>query len=237
MQKSKKKKWLCLLLMLCFGITRVSAACDNDKLVELSRQANNIKANYEIIEEEYELEDYDVEELEVGTGIYLANYVHLNVHNITKDIYVKISDDSGEYEEEIHYSDTEDGTYSLRIDEGSIIRHFSINVYSENPCTVDLLRKIEVITPMKNEYHYLPACEGSEAFYCQEWVNVEVTLSSAEIMEKEIKRFKEHEEVQEEPDFWEKNKNILITGTIIVFGVAIVGVGFAMIKRKRSKAI
>ena len=250
MQKSKKKEWLFLLLVFCFGITSVNAACDNDKLVELSRQANNIKANYEITEALFDLSndslmdpddsEYTKQELiEMGQDApygYL-NVVKMNVQNITEEVYIRITDTFNSETTDVHYDDTDNGTYSILITDVSSIRKYKIDVYSENPCTVDLLRSLEVITPMHNELYYLTVCEKSDAYYCKEWSTVEIEMTEDEVREKEFKKQVSNSQKVLEENFWEKNKKMIVTISIVAVVVIILGVGFTMIKRKRSRAI
>ena len=235
MQKSKKKKWLFVFLILFFGITRVNAECDNAKIVELSKQANNIQTNYEVKEEEFPLANEN--ESESGEDSYVLNFVYLNVYNITQDIYVKIYDKESEYNEEIHFDDTDNGTYTLKIENVNKIKNFSIDVYSEDPCTVDLLRKVSITTPMHNELHDLSACEGSEAYYCEEWTTVEVNETPESVVQKEMKNGSREEVEEPGQSFWEKNKGIIIGVGIFALIAMAIGVGFTMIKRKRSRAI
>lgn len=251
MQKSKKKEWLFLLLVFCFGITSVNAACDNDKLVELSRQANNIKTNYELTEIMYDIEteeimdpedsEYTREELdEMGqdSPYGFKNVVTLNIYNISENIYAVLHDTTTNDKKEIHYDDTDDGTYSELITNVSKPRTFNIEIYSEDPCTVDLLRKIEQITPMHNSYYYMPVCNESDAYYCQEWSTVDILISEEEVRDNELKKqISNSQKVLEEENFWEKNKNIIMIISIVAVVVIILGVGFTMIKRKRSRAI
>jgi len=91
----------CLVFAFCFFVRNVNAAstCDYKDQVELSNVASTIKTGYEIkkvvMDENENILDADPDSVLFGSDFFIVSTLHGYVHNLTQDVYVKITNDEG----------------------------------------------------------------------------------------------------------------------------------------------
>src|SRR5699024_11471990 len=68
---------------------------------------------------------------------------------------------SSDLEQNIYFNDTNEGTIELDGGTGEEIITYTVNIRSnDSNCSSDLLRTFEFVTPKRNPYSGLLACEG-----------------------------------------------------------------------------
>ena len=129
------------------------------------------------------------------------------------------------------------------------IINYSIQVLSANPnCSGDALRAISLVTPMRNPFHDLIACEGVDEYYCQEYIDYDLNMTEAEVLERANNVRNnggvEEEVPEEEKNWWDNLKEYLDNHPWVIYvtiGVIVVIVGVAtaviVIKKRRSKVL
>ena len=243
-----------LIFCICFSPV-ANAVCDYETQVQLSTEANNVNANYEISEVVVNVdtgeEVFGVSEEEVWDDYnpYMyKNKVTISIYNITENIKVRITGDNG-YEEEFTYQETDNGT--ITFDGGLMdnIVHYTISVLSTHPnCIDDELRTINLITPMENQYFYYSACEGVNEYFCQQFIDYDLNMTEGEVIER-ANAIRNNSQVTEEKEeseqnWWDNIREYLNNNSWIIYvtiGVIVVIAGVAttviVIKKRRSKVL
>lgn len=246
----------CLVFAFCFFVRNVNAAstCDYKDQVELSNVASTIKTGYEIkkvvMDENENILDADPDSVLFGSDFFIVSTLHGYVHNLTQDVYVKITNDEG-FEKIYHYSDTDHGNISFVRKDLSKIARYKVEVFSDKvECRDELLRTIDFVTPMKNEYAFFTDCEAIPDFeYCKQYISTPFLASDSEITsqiskayQKYVDGLKEEEEEKNKSffekvgDFFRRNQVIIysVLGIIIVVGALTTVV---IIKKRRSRVL
>ena len=211
------------------------ALCDYSTQVKLNTEASNVKIDYEIIDRYFDRDDNELfnlteEELastdSVDSDIIIMKGVQINILNVTPNVYLVVqSDDESIPERQINYEDTNNGKITLTVPDVLKIRNYTINIYATDvSCSTSLLRTAKVVTPMENDIAYQGVCVGhSDLYYCQPFVTTEINMNFNEVYAKvkeiENKLFKENE-TQNNKNFWENNKTLIIVIGAIVLIIA-----------------
>ena len=145
------------LLLICFSYINVSAidACTTSEMTRLRELANNVKFNYNY---KIEYESEEDEELWMAYSFEILNY--------NDDLKIYLNDQSNL----IDVNTFQNQEFSR----GENIT-FYIYSYTDNLCTDELLRTIDVKLPVYNTYYYFnkERCEGYPDFeYCKEFMDV-----------------------------------------------------------------
>lgn len=145
------------LLLIYFCCLNVSAidACTTSEMTRLRELANNVKFNYNY---KIEYESEEDEELWMAYSFEILNY--------NDDLKIYLNDQSNL----IDVNTFQNQEFSR----GENIT-FYIYSYTDNLCTDELLRTIDVKLPVYNTYYYFnkERCEGYPDFeYCKEFMDV-----------------------------------------------------------------
>ena len=217
----RKLTSMLVVLIFCICFTPVAnAVCDYETQVQLSTEANNVNANYEISEVVVNVDTFEevsgVSEEDVWNDdnpYMYKNKVTISIYNITENIKVRITGDNG-YEEEFTYQETDNGT--ITFDGGLMdnIVHYTISVLSTHSNCVDSeLRTINLTTPKENEYYYYSACEGVNEYFCQQFVDFDLNMTEAEIIERanalRNNSTAVEEQQEEEKNWWDNVREYL----------------------------
>ena len=254
MRRRKLASILILTLCICFSPV-ANAACDYETQVKLATEASNVNTNYEISEivmdmlTGQEVTGLSEEEIDNDDTHYIRqDKVVIYIYNLTENLKVTVSGDNG-YEDTFTYQESDNGTVELEGGYLENIVNYTIKVLSANSnCSDDELRTISVVTPKKNTFHDMIACEGVEEYYCQEFIDYDLNMTEAEILEK-ANNVREsglsfEDPQQEEKNWWENVKEYITNHPWIIYttiGVIIVIAGVAttviVIKKRRSKVL
>ncbi|MBE6161205.1 MAG: hypothetical protein E7158_03195 [Firmicutes bacterium] len=248
--RKNAKLILAALLLFCVTTSVNAEECDYSKQVELNTEASTVKAVYEETEIDTGMTTYDVDpetdEVDYSKEIKVVQKgFNVKVMNITKNLYLTVSDDTGNVKNYYHY-DANDGTIILGNVAADEIHKYTIEVGAyDDECSGKTLRTINLITPIYNEYSELGACNDYPEFqYCQKYFT---TVSDLDItkFQSELENYKKKNKPKTETN--EKKEKITEKVTdfikrnliVIVIIIAILGVATSVIlvKRKRSRLI
>lgn len=231
-----------------------ASTCDYKDQVELSNVASTVQTGYEIkkvvMDENENVLDADPDSVLFGSDFFIVSTLNAYVNNLTSNIYVKITNDEG-FEQTYHYADTNNGNISFIRKDLSKTANYKVEVFSDKvECNGELLRTIEFVTPMKNEYAFYTDCEAIPNFeYCRQYIttpflasDTEITSRITEEYQKYMDSLKKEEEEKNKTffekvgDFFKKNQIIIysILGIVVVVGALTTVV---IIKKRRSRVL
>ena len=176
------KKNICYILVVLFlFLTKINvkavSLCTYEDQAKLNNISANVKVSYEEATGTLDPNKYITPEIYIGTDKENApityNYFKINIINITKDLYVKISNNLNSNVNTINYSDTTDGLYSYDWKDLSKVAELTIDVYSskETNCPNELYYKSYFTVPRVNEHSFDDVCsENADYYLCQKYV-------------------------------------------------------------------
>ena len=231
-----------------------NAECDYETEVNMAKEASNVKVNYEVkdivIDATTGAEVSGVNPDDVDFESDYANWkkITVSIYNITKDMNVLITGDDGSTET-ITYDETDNGTYSFdRLDLDKVV-NYEIKVTTTNPsCSGEELRTLNLLTPKRNDFHYLTACIGNDDYYCQEFVDYDLNMSEGDVISKAASKQNgtdsSNTSNSETKNWFEKvkeylkeNKWVIYTGVGVIILIAGVATTVIVIKKRRSKVL
>lgn len=250
----KSKKILLALLCSFLFIGGANAECDYETEVNMAKEASNIKANYEakdiVIDATTGEEVSGINPEDVDFESDYANWkkITVSIYNITKDMNVLITGDDGSTET-ITYDETDNGTYSFdRLDLEKVV-NYEIKVTTTNPsCSGKELRTLNLLTPKRNDFHYLTACIGNDDYYCQEFVDYDLNMSEGDVISKAASKQNGTDSsntsnnetknwFEKAKEYLKENKWVIYTGVGVIILIAGVATTVIVIKKRRSKVL
>ena len=153
-----------IILFLCLNINvQAASLCSYTEQTELSGKASNVKATYELVEEEVEFTD----------GTFAIQKFKVNILNVTKDLYVVVKNNVTEDEITYRYTDNVDGIIGFEWTLLDSVTTFTIQVYSSinTNCPDEKYKTIYLTTPRYNRFSEMEICNSLDDFYlCQKYV-------------------------------------------------------------------
>ena len=234
------KKYIIIAITMMFGISvnRAQASCSNEEIARLKKEAAKVKMVYE--EATGVLTTGRIPEL--GDQIYEAkyNYFKIIVSNITKELYVVITNDKTTENLQIEYSDTENGVYTFDLKNIDEMVNYDMEVRVNNEeCFGEKLSSGYLKTPRYNFLHDTTLCEGiTDLSACDKYI---IENAEQSVLEERIKEYKERKKEEEEPkkSIFQKIITFIVDHKIIIGGIVVtIGAGVALgeyKKRKRAK--
>lgn len=246
----KVKKIVFVFIAFILGISFVNAECDFTETSKLNSLAVNVKASYE----QFEVEDRSYTPLDGATQEEIENYVvnvlnfKIHIANITKELYVNVTDSVTKNTKTYNYSDTKNGEITFIQDDLTQVYNYTITIYSsgETNCPDTKLYTIYLQTPYFNRLSEYELCDGIEEFYlCHEFLNIKsVSLDEFESLArsyraKKIDRNGKKTEQEKKEDNsiinFIKNHKILVVILSIVIIIVIVLLIILIAKKNRGK--
>lgn len=169
---------LCVLItILSFSCLNVAYAeegedtnCSYASKAKLSKASSRIKMMYDI-----------------KTGEDGNYYFDFSVYNISEELAIRISNNVNSENYTVVYSETNNGTYSFRVNDTiSIIEYTAEVVPVKYGCTGEL-RKVKVIKPKYNNMFDQSICKNEDvvdSLYCQQWTTKHFKFTKEEIISK-----------------------------------------------------
>lgn len=250
----KSKKILLALLCSFLFIGGANAECDYETEVNMAKEASNIKANYEVKDividatTGEEVSGINPEDVDFESDYANWKKITVSIYNITKDMNVLITGDDGSTET-ITYDETDNGTYSFdRLDLEKVV-NYEIKVTTTNPsCSGKELRTLNLLTPKRNDFHYLTACIGNDDYYCQEFVDYDLNMSEGDIISKAASKQNGTDSsntsnnetknwFEKTKEYLKENKWVIYTGVGVIVLIAGVATTVIVIKKRRSKVL
>ena len=199
-----------MLLVFFLFTSNVEAACTNKEKLDVGAKAANIKHNYEIVQDTEQAED----------GESTDEYFKITILNISKEIYVEVSNDVNNQSRTYTYDDTDNGIITFNWEENEVKTNFTIKVYASDysNCKGDLLKTIKFTTPHYNDFYNRAICADMTDFYlCQKYISTDNVDESMFISK--IDSFKKGEinnEGEEQPNKKKKRAFLLNTNGILL---------------------
>ena len=224
--------------------TRAASTCSYKEQAELNEIANNVKANYEIVD----IYDGMTLNFENGTGIAeeIESYIKgfkISILNITDDIYVTVKNDYNSEVQTFYKKDTRDGIASFESKITDVLVNYQIEVHSNKyTCIGEVYSKTQLKTPIFNPYSDLEICKNNSSFYyCQQWscyayISGDIHKLNSESGKKEREEEEKQSLIDKIKEFYKKNK-IMIHTVIIVVIISGVATTVILIKKKRSRVL
>ena len=195
-----KKLFPLIIMSIFINFNNVDAAsCSGNRLVELQKEANRIKVNYEIVRNTItkHLYDYFNNELPETAEIEVKT-IKISLSNMTNNLLIVESEKDYEtYDEEIirygeaktplefknektiNYKDTNNGVYSFTSDNINNYIDYKYEIYSNvSDCDVTLLKTINFRKPKFNRFSEEEICkENPKVNLCAEFITQDLTYS------------------------------------------------------------
>ena len=232
-----------ITIMMPFAV--YAEGCDADAKVDLATKKNYIKYNYEEKEIFYQPGQFTYppgmtdEEKENFKPSY--NSMQINLMNLSKELYIVVSNDINDDEFIIRYEDTNNGVYDFSHLDLSDVMTYTFRVYatSESVCADEEVGIFYLSLPKYNQFYQSAVCEGLEdTKYCQKYTTIK------NLTEGQIYSYIENgDDVSTDKDKNNDDKNIILeflenNYIYIIVGVAIIavaGCASVVIIRKRSE--
>ena len=240
------KKLIVLLISVVFGIVNVNArTCTKSEIDKVTKDAENIKINYEIIETKTKVKStVDQEYAPAGTEYEVVNdTIRVTIYNITKDMFLQQTNDLNNEKKAINYSDTTNGNYSFDVENKANLINYTFIVYTNMDCDMQRIKTINFVKPMKNPLYEMQACrEYQNVPICAKYVTSEPNIEDGALVEYLQKYQKGGHQSPDiitskkagrtEESFYEAYKPYILTGIgLVVIGAA----AYIVISRKRSE--
>ena len=224
--------------------TCVNAECDYKTKLEVNTAAANVDADIEMVTKVLDLDENEhpeiksIETEEEKEQYVYADFVYLNISNLSEKVYLKLTNEDDNLYRTIKYQDTVNGKYQYSVPDVAIIRTYTIKVYSNiSECGNEELRTIEVKAPMFNDLSGTRICENNDALYCSEYITTPIDENISGIVEKYDNNSEENnEEIKEENVKNNYLYNILI-GIVAILVIIIVITFIILRKKKKNKII
>lgn len=236
------KKVLVCLLSVILGCLSVSAkTCSSEETSKLKREADNVKVNYEVIEENIKYETVDGEEFnqDVFETEGITEKIRITVYNITNNLFVLQTNDRDNEKITINYSDTKNGNYSFDTTDINSLMNYKFVVYSNLDCDLMELKTIDFVKPMRNSYYDYEVCQSHlDVPVCAKYISSELEVSEASLYDY-VTNYKVSKgtptiisRIDElgETNLFRSNWMYFAIGGVVVIGVAI----YIVIVKKRS---
>lgn len=209
----------------CLFPLSANAECSSERLVELSKIADNVTLSY----------TYDFDRTipdDEGHSEVLNAIFKVNISNLTKDIYIE---NEGNGNTHVGVGETTDPT---TFNSGQSVTY---TIYSNDAsCKGEALTSKYITFPTYNSFSSSQECtENPEFKYCKTWLDT--TNLSQEEFEKALDEYKSENQVKKAENkdktnfFLEHKTTLIIVGAI--FGIGIVSLLIIMIRRKKKQSL
>ena len=241
MQKRLVKILLCCLFI--FGIKGVNAEeCNSQKKVELQNEAAKVTlktSTKQIVDENFDCEE-DLKD-ENGSCNSTRDIYEVNILNLTKNLYLEISNNVTDEIKIITYDDVVDDIATFDWDHMDEVTKFTVKVYgsSDSGCYKEYLAQNFVTALRKNEYADYGICDDQSDYYlCDEYVDFdEMNYDEfSTLLQKHIDGEDEENQSNETKDFRDKFSDFIKEYGIwiVLLLMTIGGVSYTVINRKKS---
>ncbi len=232
-----KKFITVFIIALTFLVVPVHAeeSCTYKEEAELREKASNIRADYEVKEEEIGGEE--------DSAPILVYYFTISVMNITDEFYVEVTNDFNSEKKIIGSQDIVDGIATFDWDVSSEVTDFTFKVYSVavSNCSGVTLKTFHLQTPRYNENYHICADEFPDYYLCQKFVTFKKMDRNEfyKSLNSYRNRMEKENEKNNKDNFFDKIFNFINKNKFIIIGVILVaGAGsgtYIYIKRKKQR--
>lgn len=238
----KRKFLLFLALLLSFSLSAKASTCSDERIIELSSQANNVNVSYVQYDNISEAYTNPLDDTEGDTNIVPSFYI--TIYNLTDQLkaYVK-RDGTKKMVEVTSKNKTEDGTIYVDAGPADSVKNFTVIIASNNSnCLNETLKTATVTTPMYNRFFEYDLCEKNPDFnMCQQFSFTDYSQVRDKVFKDKVEEYQEQKKKEEESKkifnrvlgFISKYAWVFIAIIIIIAA----GVIYFIIKRKKSRLV
>ena len=230
----KKLKTLTVLVLfnIFFAINANALGCLEEDINDLRSYANQVKVNYDIIDNSKKGIAVTGEENE---EFIIPDFsFNISVLNITDNIYISIRNNKTTDLINVYNKDTENGIYRFNEKNFTDVYNYTIEIRSNNPyCMHQTIKQIKFIKPKYNPYSAFKECRGSDLIYCQKFISIDKNISLDEFISR-VNNDKENTSLDEntyDTTLLEKYRYILLISLFLI----IVTIILVLIVRKYKK--
>ena len=188
----KKRLFIMFFALMFVSLTSVKAShCSDERILELSSLANNVRVSTE--RENRLSEEFTAEETDDTEKIYFPAF-YIAVYNINNSLNVTITREDTKKTVYGYYKDiAEDGVLYFDAGYADMVKSFQIKIRSnDSNCQNEVLKSFTVQTPMYNIMSTYDSCKGNSEFdMCKEFTTTDYGEVSDIAFEKEINKYKE----------------------------------------------
>ena len=223
----------------------VLAECDYAEQNRLNALSANINADYTVSNRTVVLEGTDHRGEEITEEVE-EKYFMINVYNLTKDLYIVVTNNYDSSETTYNFSDVKDGIISFAAPTSDKTVEFTVKVYTTNTeCSGNALRTFTVRSPMVNPFVKYEICNDAPDFYlCQEYLTADIDITDSQFLERAesyiegLKTKKEEEKNSGDDGIFSQILNfisnywIFLVGGIVVIGVIVTVIVIIRVRRR-----
>lgn len=245
-----KKALLITFAFLVLVPTSKAATCGYEEKAKLNNEVANVKANYEIKERVLDRGEYSPPDgLENEEYVAKTDYIEVHILNITKNMYVVVTNDLNNETVTYGFDDTNNGNISFTRTELDSLITYTIKVYASNEtgCEGSALKTLYVSLPRYNDYSTYDICKELPDYYlCQRYVTYESVgydIFFTRIREQLDKKEEDKKDNKEDSKWYEVVGNFISKHKVpfIIGGITLVvvagGATIVIIKKRRRSII
>ena len=154
MGKFRKVSLFMLSFVILMSVPK-AATCSYEEQAKLNNEASNVKANYEIKERILNKDEYDIPDgIENEEFVAKTDYIQVNILNLTKNIYIEVTNNINDDKKIFSYSDSQNGNIKFDWSELDTIVTYTIKLRSSSNtgCEGSVLKTLYVSLPRYNDY-------------------------------------------------------------------------------------
>lgn len=218
-----------LLLLLISTPVNAQSNCSTKEQTIIKKDISNININYEFTSETMQFEDMDSESF----------LFEITILNITKNNYIKVTNDFNSESKIYSYADSTDGVITFKWYDIEQVVNFKFEIYSSNntSCPDELFRTISLKLPRYNYLYDYEICDEYKDFYlCKQLVffnEVEENYFNEQLQKyiNKIATKKEENNVENTNNSVKDYDNNLFTYFITIIAIVIIIILIFLIKK------
>lgn len=235
-------KIFAVLITLFIFTNNVNAECSYQERKALLNSTKNVTYNMNVATKEVELQMVNPSTDEVELKKIETNYFQMNITGVTEDFFIKITNNFNYDEVIVNDTNTENGAYTLDIENIDDIYTYTLTFYSTNDnCYAEKITSKKIKKPKENTIYYYSICSNEEVKdnkYCAQFIDSDFNKSEDEIIQylsSIIDGETEQKEIEEE------KKSIINTLKnywyipVTIIGIALVILIIIFIQKKRGE--
>ena len=228
------------LLFFVLSAKTCFAACSNEELGKLKKEASKVKMVYEVQETEIPA---NAEAIAAGlTEPLIRHSFNIKMINVTNNMKVEITNDIDSTKHVFNYSNTDNGVYTFNWSKLNRVAKFTYKVYASSAtnCLGEKLSTGYLTAPKYNTLSATQNCKDLPDYkYCKQYIDFDIDFTEQVKMIEEYKKKMEEIATEMKPttldkivDFIEEHMVLLVTSTVLVVGG---GAAFVIIRNNRKR--
>ena len=237
----KRKFLFFIALLLSFSLSVKASTCSDERIIELSSQANNVNVTYVGYDNVSEPYDNPLDDTQGDVNVVPSFYIV--IYNLTDQLNAVIKDDTTKKSTVVTSKDAKDGVIYVDAGAASSVKNFTVTIRSNNSnCLNEILKTTTVTTPMFNKFYEYSLCEENPDFnMCQEYTFTDYSNVRDKAFTEKVEEYKEQKKKEENnKKIFNRVLNFIVKYAWVFVAIAVlaaVGVIYFIIKRKKSRLV